>query len=210
MFRIFLTLLLLGSTAQAQSEKPGQFDYYVMALSWSPNWCALEGDRKGSDQCDTRHDHGWILHGLWPQNEQGWPSYCRANERAPSRSMTGAMADIMGSGGLAWHQWKKHGTCSGLSAADYYATSRAAYNALKRPAILRKLDKTITLPASVIEDAFLEANPSLASDQITITCKQNHIQEIRICLTKDFEFRRCGRDAIRDCKATNATLNPIR
>lgn len=210
MFRIFLTLLLLGTAAQAEGEKPGQFDYYVMALSWSPNWCALEGDRKGSDQCDTRHDHGWILHGLWPQNEQGWPSYCRANERAPTRSMTGAMSDIMGTGGLAWHQWKKHGTCSGLSAAEYYATSRAAYDGFNRPEILRKLDKTVRLPASVIEDAFLEANPTLKPDQITITCKQNHIQEVRICLTKDFEFRRCGRDVIRDCQATSATLNPIR
>lgn len=69
MFRIFLTALLIGSNASAEGENLGQLDYYVMALSWSPNWCALEGDRKGSDQCDTRHDHGFILHGLWPQNE---------------------------------------------------------------------------------------------------------------------------------------------
>ncbi len=210
MFRIFLTLLLLGSAVQAEGERAGDFDYYVMALSWSPNWCALEGDRKGSDQCHTRHDHGFILHGLWPQNESGWPSYCRANERAPSRSMTKAMSDIMGSGGLAWHQWKKHGTCSGLSAANYYAASRTAYGALNRPALLRKVSKPIRLPAKVIEQAFIEANPDLQADQITVTCKQNHIQEVRICLTKDFEFRRCGRDAIRDCKATQATFNPIR
>jgi ribonuclease T2 len=210
MIRIFLSLLLLTSTAAAEGERPGEFDYYVMALSWSPNWCALEGDRKGSDQCDTRHDHGWILHGVWPQNETGWPSYCRANERAPSRSMTNAMSDIMGSGGLAWHQWKKHGTCSGLSASEYYRLSRLAYTHFKRPEILRKLSKPIRLPAKVVEDAFLEANPTLAADQITVTCKQNHIQEIRVCLTKDFEFRRCGRDTIRDCQATGATLNPIR
>ncbi|WGI22757.1 ribonuclease T2 [Amylibacter sp. IMCC11727] len=210
MIRIFLSALLLGSMAHADGENPGQFDYYVMALSWSPNWCALEGDSRKADQCHPRHDHGWILHGLWPQFESGWPSFCRANERAPSRAMTAAMADIMGSGGLAWHQWKKHGTCSGLSATEYYTQSRAAYGAINRPEILRKLDKTIALPASVIEAAFLEANPTLQADQITITCKQNHIQEARICLTKEFEFRRCGRDAIRDCKATKATLNPIR
>ena len=157
-----------------------------------------------------RHDHGFILHGLWPQNAEGWPSYCRANYRAPSRTMTGAMSDIMGSGGLAWHQWKKHGTCSGLSAAEYYATSRKVYVTFKRPEILRKLDKPVHLPASVIKDAFLEANPTLKADQITIICKQNYIQEVHICLTKEFAFRRCGRDVIRDCKATNATLNPIR
>lgn len=210
MIRIFFAVLFLGTPALAEGERAGAFDYYVMALSWSPNWCALEGDARNSDQCDTRHDYGFILHGLWPQNEKGWPSYCRSNERAPSRSMTKAMTDIMGSGGLAWHQWKKHGTCSGLSARAYYETSRQAYTKIKRPEVLRKVSKTLQLPANVIEQAFLEANPTLEPDQITVTCKQNHIQEVRICLTKEFEFRRCGVDVIRDCRATKATLHPIR
>lgn len=214
MIRILMTLLsitaIAATTARAEGERPGQFDYYVMALSWSPNWCALEGDARNSPQCAPQKDHGWVLHGLWPQKERGWPSYCRANTRAPSRAMTGAMADIMGTGGLAWHQWKKHGTCSGLDAADYYALSREAYARVNRPEVLRKLDKTIALPARVIEDAFLEANPDFDADQITVTCKSNHIQEVRICLTRDLKPRRCGVDALRDCTANKAVLNPIR
>jgi len=137
--RAFILSLFLAFPAFAEGEKAGEFDYYVLALSWSPNWCALEGDAKGSDQCEAKNDHGWILHGLWPQFERGWPSYCNTRKRNPSRRDTAAMADIMGTGGLAWHQWNKHGRCSGLSSDDYYALSREAYGRVARPEVFRKL-----------------------------------------------------------------------
>ncbi|MDG1336992.1 MAG: ribonuclease T2 [Tateyamaria sp.] len=209
LFWILITLGLTGP-AMAQQHKSGEFDYYVMALSWSPNWCALSGDAKGSDQCDARHDHGWILHGLWPQYHRGFPEYCRSNFRAPSRSQTNAMADIIGTGGLAWHQWKKHGVCSGLSPADYYARSREAYASVTRPAIFRKLDKPIKLPASVVEAAWLKDNPDLEADGLTITCKQGHIQEARICLSRDLAPVPCGQDVVRDCTMRDAVFDPIR
>ncbi len=207
---ILLTTALFAQQATAEGEPAGEFDYYVMALSWSPNWCELEGDAKNSPQCDTREDHGWILHGLWPQFHQGWPSYCRTVERNPSRSQTNEMADIMGTSGLAWHQWKKHGTCSGLSASAYYALSREAYGTLNRPEIFRKLDKTVRLPASLIEEAFLKANPDHSKDSVTITCKQGHIQETRICLSKDLTPVPCGRDVIKDCTLNDALFTPVR
>ena len=124
--------------------------------------------------------------------------------------MTREMEDIQGSSGLAWHQWKKHGTCSGLSASDYFALSRRAYEAVKRPQVFRKLDSSVKLPASVVEEAFLKANPELERDMITITCKQGRIQEARICLTRDLELRRCGADVLRDCSSQDALLDPIR
>ncbi|MGR3511274.1 MAG: ribonuclease T2 family protein [Paracoccaceae bacterium] len=203
-------LLLSAGVAMADGEKAGDFDYYVMALSWSPTWCALEGDRRGSPQCDADADFGWVLHGLWPQYETGWPSYCPTSARNPSRSDTRAEADLYGSSGSAWHQWNKHGRCSGLTADDYYKLSREAYGRVTRPELLRKLEDPIRVPASVIEQAFLEDNPQLDADQITITCKSGRIQEARICLTRDLEPRRCGRDVIRDCRATDALLDPIR
>ncbi|MGH1464461.1 MAG: ribonuclease T2 family protein [Cognatishimia sp.] len=207
---IFLSMVLLTSGARAEGERAGEFDYYVLALSWSPNWCALEGDAKNSPQCDPRHDHGWILHGLWPQFHQGWPSYCRTTKRAPSRHMTNAMADIMGTSGLAWHQWKKHGTCSGLSAPDYYALSRRAYGQIQRPEVFRKLQNQISLPATLVEQAFLQENPDITADGLTITCKQGHIQEARICLSKDLVPVPCGRDVIKDCSLKDAQFAPLR
>lgn len=209
--RAWIAALVLGLPGLVRAEgTPGEFDYYVLSLSWSPNWCALEGDARGSDQCDARHDHGWILHGLWPQYHRGWPSFCQSPERPPSRGMTAEMADIMGTAGLAWHQWTKHGTCSGLSAPAYYALSRAAYGRVVRPEIFRRLDRAVKLPAAVVEEAFLKDNPGLEPDGITITCKEGHIQEVRVCLSRDLSLVPCGQDVVRDCTLRDALFTPVR
>ncbi|TCL08052.1 ribonuclease T2 [Shimia isoporae] len=211
--RLLLSLALAALTvtqAVAEDDVAGEFDYYVMALSWSPNWCAIEGDAKNSPQCDYDEDHGWILHGLWPQYHRGWPDYCRTSHRNPPRNLTNSMADIMGTSGLAWHQWKKHGTCSGLSAEDYYSLSREAYGRVNRPAVFRKLDQSVRLPASVVEEAFLKENPQLEADMLTITCRDGFIQEARICLSRDLTPVPCGRDVARDCTLGDARFDPVR
>ncbi|WP_116598949.1 ribonuclease T2 family protein [Primorskyibacter marinus] len=207
---LVLLFLMSAGLARAEGEPSGKFDYYVLSLSWSPTWCALEGDARNSPQCDARRDFGWVLHGLWPQYHRGWPSYCRTRERAPSRQQTAAMADIMGTSGLAWHQWKKHGTCSGLSAKAYFALSRKAYGSITRPAVFRKLDQPVKIPALVVEEAFLKANPTFAPDMVTITCQSARIQEVRICLSKDLDPVPCGSDVLRDCRMTDALLDPVR
>ncbi len=198
----------VGTAQQGRAETAGEFDYYVMSLSWSPNWCALEGDRRQSPQCEE--DHGWVLHGLWPQYEDGWPDFCNTTEAAPSRRMTSEMTDIMGTAGLAWHQWKKHGTCSGLSAGDYFALSRVAYGRVTRPAVFRKLDASVRLPASVVEEAFLKENPGLEPDMLTVTCRDGYVQEVRVCLTRGLDPRSCGPDVIRDCTLEDALFTPVR
>jgi ribonuclease T2 len=205
--RVLLIWLFTCCAAWADGEKAGDFDYYVISLSWSPNWCALEGDARGSPQCNE--DHGWIMHGLWPQFHRGYPSYCRTTFRQPSRSMTKGMADIMGTSGLAWHQWKKHGVCTGLSPDDYYALTRKAYATVTRPPVFRKLERDVKVPAAVVEDAFLEANPQLEPDMITITCKSGHIQEARVCVSKDLSPVPCGSDVIKDCRMKDAMFEAI-
>jgi len=208
--RSLVLLLLTACPVFAEGERAGAFDYYVMALSWSPNWCLREGDARGSAQCDHGSDLGWILHGLWPQNEIGWPSYCRTAERDPSRRQTAAMSDIMGTSGLAFHQWKKHGRCSGLSATAYFETSRRAYDRIDRPDVFRALDRDVRLPARVVEEAFLQDNPDIGADMITVTCKGDMIAEVRICLDTALRPRECGGDVIRDCSAERALFAPVR
>ena len=184
------------------------FDYYVLSLSWSASFCDIEGNAKKSEQCDVNQNYTWILHGLWPQYHQGWPAYCNTSERPPSRAMTRSMVDIMGSSGLAWHQWKKHGSCSGLSADEYFTKSREAHKKIQQPKVLNRLDKLVRVPASVIEDAFVQSNPELERDMITITCKRGYIQEARICLSKSLQPVPCGADVIKDCKLSNALFPP--
>lgn len=207
---LLFALGLLALPVHAKGERAGNFDYYVLSLSWSANWCALEGDARESPQCDASRDHGWILHGLWPQFHRGFPSYCQTSDRPPSRGMTAAMTDIMGTGGLAWHQWKKHGTCTGMTADQYYALSREAYASIVRPEIFRKVDRTLRLPASVVEDAFLKANPMVEPDGITVTCKKGYIHEARICLSRQLKPVPCGQDVIKDCALNDAIFDPAR
>lgn len=207
---LMLAAVLGIGPALAEGETAGEFDYYVLSLSWSSSWCTLEGDARGDDQCDPRHDYSFTLHGLWPQNEIGYPSYCRTAARDPTRAETAAMQDITGSAGLAWHEWKKHGRCSGLEAADYFTLARRAYAAVVIPPVLAGLKRDVKLPASVVEQAFTEENQGLAPNAITITCDQGYIQEARICLTRDLEFRPCGDDAARDCRMQDAVMEAVR
>lgn len=209
--RLFAAMLaVLCQSMPATADRAGAFDYYVLALSWTPNWCAEEGDSRQDDRCRTEAGLGWGLHGLWPQYERGWPQYCRTPERDPTRAETAAMGRFMGSSGLAWHQWNKHGRCSGLSAQAYFLASARALGKVRLPEIFGKLDTSVRLPAKVVEDAFLEANPGLTRDMVTVTCKNRAIQDVRVCLTRDLEPRRCGADVIRDCTLRDAAMDPVR
>ena len=209
-FVILAVLALLGGPVWAEGERAGEFDYYVMSLSWSPNWCAQTGDGRGDPQCDAGRGLSFTLHGLWPQNEMGYPSYCRTGARDPSRSDTAAMTDIMGGAGLAFYEWKKHGRCSGLEAKAYFGVSRKAYEGVVIPDVFKGLNRDVELPASVVEDAFIEANPGLGRDMVTVTCDRGKIEEVRVCLTKDLEPRECSADVVRDCSLTDAGMGAVR
>ncbi|MEM7188388.1 MAG: ribonuclease T, partial [Pseudomonadota bacterium] len=123
---------------------------------------------------------------------------------------TAEMKDIMGSPGLAWHQWKKHGRCSGLTAEEYFKLSRDAYGMFERPEVLRRIDKRMSLPPGVVEKAFLEANPKLKANQLAVTCKDGFVQEVRICLTKGLVPRACAPKTERGCRAQRALFPPMR
>jgi ribonuclease T2 len=202
---LLLTLGLAAQTAHAEGEPPGIFDYYVLSLSWSPGWCELEGEARNSPQCGR--DLGWVLHGLWPQYRRGYPSWCHGPMRDASRAETAAMADIMGTDGSAWHQWKKHGRCTGLAARDYFIFARRAYQSITLPPVFERIDRDITILPSVIGEAFLEKNPGIEPDMLSVTCAQGRIAEVRICLSRELGPRECGYDVLKGCSLTSATLD---
>lgn len=190
-----LAMFLAAGSAKA-------FDYWLLALSWSPSWCAAEGG-PDAEQCAPERDLGFVLHGLWPQDEEGWPEYCQTAARPPSRRETAAMADVMGSGGLAWHAWRKHGTCAEMPAEEYFALSRLAFGLVAQPEPPRR-----TSPAEV-EAALLAANPGLAPEAVVVTCRDGLLREVRICLDRNLAARPCGRDVLRsDCRADRALSAP--
>ncbi|MEM9781334.1 MAG: ribonuclease T2 [Pseudomonadota bacterium] len=196
--------------AQAQSRgTAGDFDYYVLALSWQPSWCASEGDSRDAPTCAPGMTRGFTLHGLWPQYVDGWPEWCERVTRDPRRSETAAMTDIMGSGGLAWHQWKKHGRCTGLAPEQYFALARRAWDQVTRPALLRQVDRVLTVSPDAVEEAFLEANPVLDATSVGVTCRDGRIAEVRICLDRGLNPRPCSGPAARVCTRP-ARLPPMR
>jgi ribonuclease T2 len=207
--------LLMGAVMGVGATLPDRaaaFDYYVLAVSWTPGWCTVEGDARDDDRCDAGAGLGWMLHGLWPQYaEGGWPEYCTTNERDATRAQTAAMIDIMGSAGLAWHQWRKHGRCAGMSAARYFETSRAAFEALRLPRDLRAFDRRMQLDPDNLAAAFARAMPGASPESVAVLCRGEVIREVRICLTRTLEPRRCADDvAERACDRDSATLMPVR
>jgi ribonuclease T2 len=195
-------IYLLGE--RAESLEHG--DYYLLAVSWLPSWCDLEGHARGAPQCDD--GLGWTVHGLWPQHDTGgWPEYCDTDARDPGRAQTRAMADIMGDGGLAWHQWKKHGRCTGLSADAYFRQTRDAFTAITFPPALADIDRARQLSPAAALTALREANSYIGQDMAIATCRDGNLQEIRLCLTTDLTPRTCGADVLaRQCDRAKVVM----
>jgi ribonuclease T2 len=95
---------------------PGQFDYYVLSLSWSPSFCATAAERgrgrAGNAQCGAR-PYSFVVHGLWPQYDKGFPENCQLPAPRLDRSTVAWMLDLMPAPHLIFNECDRHGTCSG-------------------------------------------------------------------------------------------------
>jgi ribonuclease T2 len=196
--------LFAASPAVAQSRS-GNFDFYVLALSWSPSFCALEGREKGRSQCDGPAK-GFVLHGLWPQYERGFPSSCEHPFRNAPNSVIQSIRGLFPEDGLARHQWRKHGTCSGLTPAAYFTEVRRAVEKVKIPERLDEAKEGGRMRVRDVENAFIEANKGLRPGMLAATCVRGMLQEVRVCMTRDLrEFRACP-DVVRaGCRAQDVT-----
>lgn len=189
----------------------GEFDFYVLSLSWSATWCQITGERRGSRQCETGRNPGFVVHGLWPQYEAGYPSYCLPDGRNPSRRAMEIAENVLPEAGLARHQWRKHGTCSGLSPEGYFSAIGALRQKLRVPEAFEAPREAIRLTPIEVERAFAEANPGLRPDMMAVTCERGLIEEVRICLTKDLRgFRTCPEVDRNACRVRDITVPPAR
>ncbi|MEN0088409.1 MAG: ribonuclease T [Pseudomonadota bacterium] len=195
------------SASSADSDSDADFDFYLLALSWSPTFCA-DGQRD-PQQCGVGKRFGFVTHGLWPQYERGFPADCSTSEpREVSRRIEDAMLDIMPSRGLVRHQWRKHGTCSGLSQRDYFAKVRAATESISIPGQFRNATSPRRLSAREVENAFATTNPKLDANEMAVRCDRRRVKEVRICLTKGLEPRACREVDARGCQQSNLQLLP--
>jgi len=199
-----------AETDEAQPPQGQGFDFYVLSLSWSPSYCATEGSRADRQQCSSGRPYSFVVHGLWPQYERGYPQDCAVGERYVPRQMVSGMRDIMPSTGLIVHEWRKHGSCTGLSQSDYFSAVRRAYQAITIPASFRNVTASRDIDPMQVEKAFAAANPGLPADGIAVTCEDGYLQDVRICMTKDLQFRSCGEVDADACRRRSVTMPPVR
>ncbi len=214
----FTAIALAGGQALAQRGEAGQFDYYVLALSWSPTYCADAGDRRKDPQCDGRggRPFAFVLHGLWPQYERGWPEKCKSSDRGwVPGPVAERMLDIMPSKRLVFHEYRKHGTCTGLGVDAYFELARKFHGKVKiPPRFVHLKDERMFVGVGELVKDFLAANPDLKPDMMSVQCggAGNRLKEVRVCFTKAGQFRACGRneDQRRLCSAERMYVPPVR
>ena len=208
---VFALSLMFGPTAahDPRQNEPGQFDFYILSLSWSPSFCETASANARQQQCGKR-PYSFVVHGLWPQYERGFPEFCQIPAPRLDRNIVSSILDLMPAPGLVFHEWGSHGTCSGLRPRDYFETVRKARDAVKIPLeYLNPKAPLIVTPDEVI-DAFVKANDGLTRAGITIDCDRRRLREVRICLSRELRFRDCARTSRRACRAEELLMPPVR
>jgi ribonuclease T2 len=215
-----VTALVLAVSLAAQTpaaardrhqNRPGAFDFYVLSLSWSPSFCAATAERghRQNEQCGTR-PFSFVVHGLWPQYERGFPEFCQRPAPRLNRNIVASMLDLMPARGLIYNEWDKHGTCSGLSSRAYFEAVRKARARVKIPDAYISLRRPLTVTPEEVEAAFVKANPGMTRAGIAVNCDRKRLREVRICLSKTFGFRDCAEVNRRACRRDKLTMPPVR
>jgi ribonuclease T2 len=211
-------LAFSGMNASAQDRRqnaPGEFDFYVLSLSWSPSFCEAARERGNTSrgtqaQCGGGRPYSFVVHGLWPQYERGFPDYCERPAPRLNRNIMSSILDLMPAPGLIYSEWDKHGTCSGLGARAYFEAVRKARAAVKIPPEYTDLSEPKTVTPAEVEDAFIKANPGLSNTAIAVMCDSRRLGEVRICMSKDLQFRSCEEIDRRACRRNQIVMPPLR
>jgi len=203
-----------GATQDRRQNEPGQFDFYVLALSWSPSFCDAVTERSPESvarqpECGDR-PYAFIVHGLWPQYEKGFPEYCQNPAPRLDRNIISSMLDMMPSPRLIFREWDRHGVCSGLPARAYFETIRKARAIVKIPTSYLDLAQPRTVTPTEVREAFVAANPGLQREGIAVGCDAKRLNEVRICLSKDLKFRSCTEVEQRSCQREQVMMPRVR
>jgi len=216
--RLLISLALLfisAGVAAAQDRRqnaPGEFDFYVLSLSWSPSFCEAASERgnSGRSRVQCERPFSFVVHGLWPQYERGFPEYCQRPSPRLDRNIMTSMLDLMPAPGLIFNEWDKHGTCSGLGARAYFENIRKARATVKIPEEFLQLSESKTISPDAVEAAFIKVNPGLSSSAISVTCTSRRLSEVRVCMSKDLQFRACEEIDRRACRRDEVVMPPVR
>ncbi len=188
-----------GHKAPAATGTSGVFDYYVMALSWSPTYCEVHPDEE--EQCSHK-GYGFVLHGLWPQYENGGgPEHCPTTDEPDRKTVANALA-FMPSRALINHEWITHGACTGLDPKAYFDLADHAFAAVHVPPEFSAPHDPLHTDSDRMRGAFRKSNAHLDDAMLSLHCSRGELVEVRVCLDKDLAPRACGKRMQSRCPAT--------
>jgi ribonuclease T2 len=209
-------LLSVGcATPGLARNEAGDFNYYMLVLSWSPTYCETQGEqgRDGGQQCTGSRPYAFVLHGLWPQYEDGWPENCPVRDKPwVPNELVNKMLDIMPSRSLIIHEFKKHGICTGLPAEAYFDTARKLYQSIKIPQKYSTPGESLLIAPSELTQDFTAANPELQSAMMSVSCNHNKLKDIRLCFSRELKLRPCGSSEThrKSCPQDKLVIPPLR
>ena len=213
-FLVIAVLVAIAGGAAFHAGRAADYDYLALAVTWSPSFCASEDGRDNESQCAAGRRYAFLVHGLWPEYARGWPEYCATDRGYVPDAVIAEMRDLMPSKSLVIHEWKRHGTCSGLTPRGYFSTIRALFSKLRIPARYHAPDRAIVVSPAGLAADFLAANPWLSPGMMSVRCGNRRdtaqLGEVIFCFTRDLEPRPCGGNEGRQCAASELTLPPVR
>ena len=185
----------------------GDFDYFLLTLSWAPEFCATNPNGRTSVECAPNQHMGLVVHGLWPQYDSGkWPQDCASTPPVASSTVQ-HMMPIMPGKQLIQHEWAKHGTCSGMSVQDYFGAIEKLYNGLEVPPDFKKPSSSTETSPSAIEQKFAKAN-NAPKGAFRISCPQNSFSAVEVCLSKELQYQACP-NTLKECRAPQIEVKPV-
>ncbi len=203
-----LLILLLSGALLAQTRVP--FDYYVLSLSWAPDFCSQPGAAAGNrKECASGQKIGFVVHGLWPEVSQGSSPESCAPAKTVAKAVINFILPYMPSPGLIQHEWATHGTCTGLTPSEYLADVLQARSAVQIPVQFAALEETAMESPGLIEAQFAESNPSFPPGAFRSVCHNGSLAEVRVCFDKDLKPRICTPSA-GQCITRQIAIRPPR
>ena len=202
--------LALAFSGALQAQVRARFDYYLLSLSWAPEFCAQSGEAAANPrECAPGLRTRFIVHGLWPESNEGKSPESCGPAKTVSKGLVNDLMAYMPSPALIQYEWAAHGTCSGLNQDEYFTKVLLARAAVQIPVQLTSIGATETESPAQIETQFAGANPSFPKGAIRTACRDGALTEVRVCLDKELKARACTASA-GECTAPTLTIRPPR
>jgi ribonuclease T2 len=208
------TALPSGRTLTPATPERPLFDFYLLSLSWSPDYCADSGSSDPA-QCGVGRKLGFVLHGLWPQYQRGYPSDCPTKQFVTS-ALKQQYAGLYPSSVLYDHEWTKHGSCTGLSPADYLALSQKLKESVVIPAAYRAPEQAFRASPQKLRADFTAANPGFSASSVAVFCSSSgrYLSELRVCFSPQGKPAACSTEVLHDsdrsCPNADFTVRSVR